>query len=50
MILNSRFKEQIENYQTQIKEQDLDGTAFSVLLKNAEITYIDAPLDTIKWD
>jgi hypothetical protein len=49
MIINSRFKEQIENYQIQIKEQDPDGTAFAVLLKNAEITYIDAHLDTIKW-
>jgi hypothetical protein len=48
-ILNSRFKPQIERYQTQIAEEDPDGTAFSILLKNAEIDYFDAPLDTIKW-
>jgi hypothetical protein len=48
-ILNSRYKQQIEDYHKQIKEEDPEGTAFSVLLKNAEITYIDAPLEIIKW-
>ena len=49
LILNSRFKQQIENYIKQISEEDPDGTAFSLLLKNANITYIDAPLDYICW-
>ena len=48
-ILNSRFKPQIEKYQEQIAEEDPNGTAFSILLKNAEIDYFDAPLETIKW-
>jgi hypothetical protein len=49
MILNSRFKPQIEAYLAQVAEEDPDGTAFSILLKNANITYIDAPLEEIKW-
>ncbi len=48
-ILNSRFKPQIENYQEQIAKEDPNGTAFSILLKNAEFEYFDAPLETIKW-
>jgi hypothetical protein len=49
MILNSRFQPQIETYQTQVAEEDPEGTAFSILLKNAIISYINAPLETIKW-
>ncbi len=49
LVLNSRFKSQIEAYQAQIAEEDPDGTAFSILLKNANISYIDAPLEEIKW-
>lgn len=48
-VLNSRFKSQIEAYEKQVAEEDPYGTAFSVLLKNAEIKYINAPLETIKW-
>jgi hypothetical protein len=49
MILNRRFQQQIEDYQKQIQDEDPDGTAFSLLLKNAEISYIDAPLKPIRW-
>jgi hypothetical protein len=49
LILNIRFKPQIEAYQEQIAEEDPEGTAFSILLKNANIQYVDAPLEEIKW-
>lgn len=49
MILNRRFQPQIEAYKAQVAEEDPEGTALSILLKNASITYIDAPVDTIKW-
>lgn len=48
-IINSRFKPQIEEYQRQVSEEDPFGTAFSILLNNAKITYFDAPLQIIKW-
>lgn len=48
-ILNSRFKPMIEAYQKQIAEEDPRGTAFSVLLENAEISYFDAPVEKVKW-
>jgi hypothetical protein len=49
MILNSRFKDIIETYMQQVSEQDPYGTTLSLILKNASITYIDAPLENIKW-
>lgn len=49
MVLNRRFESQIEAYKRQVAEEDPEGTALSILLKNAFITYIDAPIDTIKW-
>ncbi len=49
LILNSRFKEQIDSYLQQIKEEDPDGTIFSILLQRSIIYYIDAPLEEIKW-
>jgi hypothetical protein len=49
MILNHRFQSQIEEYKKQVADEDPDGTAFSILLKNAIITYIDAPLENIIW-
>jgi len=49
LILNSRFKQQIEDYQKQVLEEDPYGTAFSVLLKNADISYFDAPIEKISW-
>ncbi len=49
LILNKRFKPQIDNYQTQIHEEDPRGTAFSVFLENAELIYIDEPVQTIRW-
>jgi hypothetical protein len=48
-ILNSRFKPQIEEYIRVVSEQDIDGTAFSLILKNADISYFDAPLEKIDW-
>jgi len=48
-ILNSRFKPMIEEYQKQISEEDPRGTAFSILLENADISYFDAPLEKIQW-
>lgn len=49
LILNSRYKEQIESYKKQIAEEDPKGSAFSILLENANIKYIDAPLENISW-
>ena len=48
--LNRRFQSQIEEYQKRVEEEDLRGTAFSVLLENAEISYFDAPLQKCVWD
>lgn len=49
MVLHRRFEPQIEAYKQQIAEEDPEGTALSILLKNAYITYIDAPIESIKW-
>jgi len=37
----------IELYQKQITEEDPRGTAFSVLVENADISYFDAPLESV---
>lgn len=49
LILNKKFKSQIEKYQKQIANEDPRGTAFSIFLENAVITYIDVPIQTISW-
>jgi hypothetical protein len=48
-ILNNRFRPQIENYVNMITEEEPRGTAFSILLENANITYFDAPVKNIHW-
>lgn len=47
--IHSRFRPQIESYKQIMEESDMLGTAFSVILENAEITYFDGPVETIKW-
>jgi hypothetical protein len=49
IVLNSRFKEQIDAYIKYVYEEDRGGTAFSLLLENANIIYFDAPLEEIRW-
>lgn len=44
-----RFRPQIEAYKQKIKDEDPYGTAFSVLLDNATISYFDGPVSHIKW-
>ncbi len=48
-VINRQFQNQIESYQKEVAEDDPCGTAFSVLLENAIIEYIDAPVNTIHW-
>jgi hypothetical protein len=48
-ILNSRFKPMIDDYQKQVAEEDPRGTAFSLLLENANSMYIDSPVEQVKW-
>ena len=47
--IHSRFRPQIEAYIALMEEEDPQGTAFSVLLNNAEITYFDGPVKPITW-
>lgn len=51
MLLHSRFKPQIEAYLKQLAEDDPYGTAFSLLLTNANITYINSStVENIRWN
>lgn len=51
MNLHQRFKPLIENYIEFISNEEPESTAFSVMLKNAEITYFDNSINnTIKWN
>jgi hypothetical protein len=48
--LNSRFKPLLEAYIEYTNEQDYNGTSLSIMLKNADITYFNADLNTtIRW-
>lgn len=49
MQLHSRYKPQIDAYVEKIAKEDPDGTAFSLMLKNANITYKDATIKKITW-
>ena len=49
MLLNSRYRTQIEDYKKYITKEDPGSTALSLVLENAEIDYFDAPLEQIKW-
>lgn len=49
MLLNSRFKPLIETYLSLVGNLDYQGTTFSILLENADISYIDAPVENIRW-
>jgi hypothetical protein len=49
MHLHKRFRPQIEAYKKKVEEEDPDGTALSLLLKNATVTYFDGPIDKISW-
>lgn len=47
--VNIRYKSQIEEYIRKDEAEDPKGTAFAVLLENAEISYFDSPLESIRW-
>lgn len=49
MKLHIRFKQMIESYQVYIEKEEPQGTAFSVLLENADILYFDGPVSSISW-
>lgn len=49
MHLHERFRDQIEAYKQKIQDEDPDGTAFSLLLDNATVTYFSGPIDRIHW-
>lgn len=49
-IIPKRYEPLIVKYISQIQEQDTYGTAFSLLLKNAIITYTNEPFIKIHWD
>jgi len=49
-ILHIRFRPQIEAYSARVEEEDAKGTAFSILLENADITYFNGgPVKQIRW-
>lgn len=51
MHIHTRFRDKIEAYKKKIRDEDPLGTAFSVLLEHADITYFDSEIDkTIHWD
>lgn len=49
LILNQRFKSQIENQQKQLEEEDPRDYTFAIFLENAEIIQINAPIQQIRW-
>ena len=49
LTLNAAFRSKIERYMSTVATDDPFGTAFSVLLQNACIEYIDAPVERIQW-
>lgn len=49
IIINKHFKEQIEKYQTDMAEEEPQGTTFSILLENADIQYLDSPMEKVSW-
>ena len=49
LIINSRFQPQIENYIRRVSDEDSRGTAFSILLENANITYVNSRLHAFNW-
>jgi hypothetical protein len=49
MTLNARFRPQIAAYITEMTHDDPGGTAFSRILEEADIRYVDAAAALIKW-
>lgn len=49
MHIHRRFKPQIESYIETILQEDKNGTAFSLLLDRADISYFDANIEKIRW-
>ena len=48
--IHERFRDKIEAYKKKVSEDDPFGTAFSVLLENASISYFDGVIDkSIRW-
>ncbi len=45
--LHARFRSMIESYVGQVNEEDPHGTALSVLLDNASISYFDGPVNLV---
>jgi hypothetical protein len=49
LTLNAVFQSQLDEYRMEIERDDPGGTAFSRILETAEIRYIDAPVQPIRW-
>lgn len=49
LTLNARFRPQLEAYIAEIARDDPGGTAFSRILEEADIRYVDAAAALIKW-
>ena len=48
--IHERFREKLNAYKKKVQDEDPLGTAFSVLLENASITYFDGEVDkSIRW-
>lgn len=48
--IHERFRDKINAYKKKVQDEDPLGTAFSVLLENASITYFDGEVDkSIRW-
>lgn len=50
MILNERFRSQIELYKAEAAKNGARETAFELLLDNADISYITGPLIPVRWE
>lgn len=49
-IIPKRYEIMLETYKTQVQEQDTNGTALYLLLKNGKITYTNEPFTKIQWN
>ena len=50
LIIDKRYKSQIEIFLKINQKEDKDGTVFQILLHNAKIMYTEKPHSTIHWD
>jgi len=49
LVLNERYRTQIENYKKLIASEEPLSTTLSIILENADINYFEGAVDDIKW-